>query len=263
MKDHRPAHKRTTLTRRFRDNRRQIILAIWLPIWVLIGFYVAQQLVVEIVRAGLGLGLFSTNPATSALFNTVLAAAVYSLSAGIVIGVPILLKKSRTSLRDLGLDRAPNWFDLLLAPAGYVIYLVLSTQLIQAAILLIPGFDPVQVQEVGFRYLSHNYELALAFLTLVVIAPVAEEILMRGYLYGKLRRIVPIAIAVIITSVLFGFLHGQWNVAIDVFALSLVLTSLREVTGSIWVSILLHMLKNGIAFYVLFINPSILNTIGM
>jgi hypothetical protein len=68
--------------------------------------------------------------------------------------------------------------------------------------------------------------------------------------------------AIIITSLLFGAVHGQWNVAIDVFVLSLVLCSLREVTGNIWAGVLLHMLKNGLAFYLLFINPSLLHTIG-
>jgi len=38
--------------------------------------------------------------------------------------------------------------------------------------------------------------------------------------------------------------------------------ALREVTGSIWAGTLLHMLKNGIAFYFLFVNPTLLNTIG-
>jgi membrane protease YdiL (CAAX protease family) len=53
----------------------------------------------------------------------------------------------------------------------------------------------------------------------------------------------------------FGAVHGQWNVAIDVFSLSLIMCGLREITGNIWAGALLHMLKNGLAFYILFINP--------
>ena len=37
------------------------------------------------------------------------------------------------------------------------------------------------------------------------------------------------------------------------FALSIVLCGLREITGTIHAGILLHMLKNGIAFYLLFV----------
>jgi membrane protease YdiL (CAAX protease family) len=65
----------------------------------------------------------------------------------------------------------------------------------------------------------------------------------------------PVWVAIVITSALFGFIHGQWNVGIDVFALSVVLCSLREITGSIWAGILLHMLKNSVAFFIIFITP--------
>jgi hypothetical protein len=242
---------------------RVFLQALWLPVWVLIGFFIASSIVVEVASVWLQLGLLSAQATTSALFNTVILALVYLLTTVIVIGAPKVFRKSKTSLKDLGLDRQPTLMDILIVPAGYVVYIVLSMILINVAMSFLPGFDPEQVQEVGFQHLSQGYEIVLAFLTLVVIAPVAEEVLMRGYLYGKLRKIVPIVVAIIITSVLFAFLHGQWNVAVDVFALSLVLTSLREVTGSIWSAILLHMMKNGVAFYILFINPSFLNTIGM
>jgi len=124
---------------------------------------------------------------------------------------------------------------------------------------VLPGFNVNQVQDTGFDQLSARYEYILAFMTLVVIAPIAEEVLFRGYLYGKLKKFVPVWAAIVVTSVLFGFIHGAWNLAVDTFALSVVLCLLRESTGSIWSSILLHMAKNGIAFYILFINPSLLS----
>jgi len=123
---------------------------------------------------------------------------------------------------------------------------------------LFPWIDVNQVQDTGFSNLGQRYEYILAFLTLVVIAPVAEEAIFRGYLYGKVKKFVPIWVAILATSLLFGFIHGAWNLAIDTFALSIILCILRESTGSIWSSILLHMAKNSIAFYVLFINPLLL-----
>jgi len=39
----------------------------------------------------------------------------------------------------------------------------------------------------------------------------------------------------------------------------LVLCTLRIVTGSIWAGVLLHMIKNGLAFYVLFVAPMMLH----
>ena len=195
------------------------------------------------------------------VINTILAAVVYILTLAIVVGVPWLVRKSTTSKEEIGLTRLPSWIDILLAPAGFVVYFIASGILTYTVTQLMPGFNSTQVQQTGFEHIVQQYEYLLAFVTLVVLAPVAEEILFRGYLYGKLKKYVPTWVAILATSALFGAVHGQWNVGLDVFALSIVLCSLREVTGGIWAGMLLHMLKNGIAFYLLFINTSILDTI--
>ena len=96
-------------------------------------------------------------------------------------------------------------------------------------------------------------EKIIAFLVLVVAAPIVEEIIFRGWLYGKLRARLNAVVSVLIVSVLFGIMHFQWNVGVNVFALSVVLCILREITGTIYAGILTHMIKNGIAFYLLYV----------
>lgn len=234
-------------------------MVIGLLAWVLTGFILASAVVALIVWVMAELGV-SLEGLSSTVGNTVLAAVVYTLSLLIVVGVPWLIKKSITTKEEIGLTRLPSWMDILMAPAGFVVYFIVSAILTYTATQLVPGFDTSQVQQTGFENISQRYEYLLAFATLVVLAPIAEEILFRGYLYGKLRKYVPVWIAILATSALFGFVHGQWNVGLDVFALSIILCTLREVTGNIWAGILLHMFKNGIAFYFLFINTSLLDT---
>lgn len=234
---------------------------IGLVLWVLFGFVIAQFLIVGIV-SGLDHFGVSFTGISQTFKDTLLAVCVYLLTLLIVIGVPWLARKRMTNSKELGLTRLVSWLDIGLAPAGFIIYFLISAMLIYLVTQFIPGFDSEQVQSIGFDNLSYQYEYLLAFVTLVIIAPVAEEVLFRGYLYGKLRKSAPIWLAVILTSALFGFIHGQWNVGIDVFALSVVMCGLREITGSIWSGIILHMMKNGLAFYLLFINPTLLNTIG-
>ncbi|MEP7204793.1 MAG: CPBP family intramembrane glutamic endopeptidase [Candidatus Saccharibacteria bacterium] len=236
-------------------------MAIVLPAWVVSGFFVAQLLV-----AGLFWGLEALRlpivHASSTVLVAIMAALIYLVTLGLVIGLPWLLKQRRIGLRDIGLHRLPSWMDIWMAPAGLILYLILSAGLIYLATTFLPQFDVGQAQDTGFGHLSQRYEYILAFVTLVVVAPVAEEVLFRGYLFGKLKKFVPIWLAILVTSLLFGAVHGAWNVAIDTFALSLVLCLLRLSTGSLWASILLHMTKNGIAYYILFINPAILHTLG-
>lgn len=243
-----------------RSLKKALAYVVLLPVCVATAFVSASLIVAGVLIAVKSLGWY-TPVENDPVLATVSAALVYSLALAIAVGIPYLYKKT-TSLKDLGLGRLVSWLDIFSAPAALVVYMVFSGLLMVAMSSLFPSLDMQQVQDVGFSNLSSRYQYVLAFLTLVVIAPIAEEALFRGYLYGKLKKYVPLWVAVVVTSLLFGAAHGQWNVAIDTFALSVVMCALREMTGSIWAGILLHMTKNGIAFYFLFINPSILSTLG-
>lgn len=231
------------------------------PLWVLGGFAISAIMTKVLVESlvMIGVPLAGIN---QAIFSLVVSVIVYSLTLGFVLGLPYLIKKQPVTLSLLGLTRLPSWKDIGLAPLGFVIYFIATAIAMIAVGRLFPSLNLDEVQNVGFDKISENYQYILAFLTLVVIAPIAEEVLFRGYLYGKLRGAAPMWAAILATSILFGFVHFQWNVGIDVFVLSIVLCCLREVTGSIHAGILLHMMKNGIAFYFLFINPTLLTTLG-
>src|SRR5690606_26513272 len=143
-----------------------------------------------------------------------------------------------------------------------IVYMMCAAVLTMAVMVAFPNIDMTQEQQVGFDDISQGYEYVLAFLTLVIIAPVAEEVLIRGYLYGRIRKYFSVVAAAAATAVLFSAMHVQLNVAISLLPIGIILVVLREKTGSIWAGIFLHMLKNGIAYYLLFINPILPSTIG-
>ena len=254
------------------DNKKRLQrtwLIVALPAWVATGFIGAQLLVAMLIM-GLRSAGVQFSAVNTSILETIAAATVYVLTLAIVILVPWWVRRRKTTKDDLGLTRLPSWMDIGMAPAGFVVYLLASGLVVYLLTTYVPGFDGTEVQEVGFDNLTNRFEYLLAFFTLVVVAPVAEEAIFRGYLYGKLRKLAPVWVGMLITSLLFAILHTSWNdgalkginVAVDVFVLSMVMCSLREVTGSIWAGILLHMMKNGLAFYFLFINPQLLHTIG-
>jgi len=237
--------------------RRRVLFSIGLPAWVFLGFMLAQALVLAVIAVLQALGV-SFQSINVAVFNAVGAAVIYGLSILLVIGLPWLIKKRPTTKEELGLQRLPRWMDLVWAPAGMVAYLILTTIVSTIAAQVLTFVDQEQVQDTGFAQIASQPEYLIAFLSLVIVAPIAEEILFRGYLLGKLRKYASLWVSILITSLLFAIVHFQWNVGIDVFVLSIVMCLLRVYTGSLWPSILLHMLKNGVAFYFLFINPSLL-----
>lgn len=242
--------------------RRRVGFIVGLPLWTFLGFMLAQALVLAIAAVLQEFDV-SFDTVNETVFNTAITGIVYGLAISIVLGVPLLIKRRPTTRKELGLHRLLRWRDIGLAPAGLIVYVILTQIVAAIAVLALPFVDYTQAQETGFTGLSSQLEYILAFASLVVIAPVAEEVLFRGYLFGKLRKYAPLWVSILITSLLFAFVHFQWNVALDVFALSIVLCVLRVASGSIWPAILLHMMKNGIAYYFLFINTSLTSTLGI
>ena len=84
----------------------------------------------------------------------------------------------------------------------------------------------------------------LAILSLVVLAPLAEEVAFRGLLYTRLRRGMPRLLAFFLASFLFGLMHGQFVWMLYAFVLSLLLCAILDWFGSLWPGILLHMTFN-------------------
>jgi membrane protease YdiL (CAAX protease family) len=226
-----------------------------LPVWVALSFLAANAVLIIFFWLFNIVGLSIRDLFNPIVFQTVIAGLTYVLTLSIAIGVPYLVRKRKPTLETLGLSRLMTWTDIGLAPVAFIVYALVLAGAMQAIMQLIPSFPVDQVQDIGFKSISRQSEYALAFLILVVIGPFAEELLFRGYLYGKLRTHVPVYAAIIATSVLFALAHGQWNVAIDTFLLSIVMCGLREITGSIWAGILVHMLKNAVAFYGIFVVP--------
>lgn len=256
--------------------RRRVLRSLGLAVWVVASFYAANLLIGLVLSLLVQVNLI--NPSTALegpVFMATLAAVVFLLTFVLVVGIPYAVKGSRVSREELGLKRLPDWYDFFWAPVSFVIYMIIAGVLMVVVTKLVPGFNADETQDIGFEDLDAYYEYILAFITLVVIAPIAEETLFRGYLYGKLRKYIPMIGAVLLSSVVFALLHlsfgidsetghftiNQWNVALNVLPLAIILALLREKTGSIWSGILLHAIKNGVAFYLLFINPSVLDTI--
>lgn len=106
-------------------------------------------------------------------------------------------------LEELGLMRGPSFIDIGLAPIGYILY-ILATNLITGFMSNFSWFDSEQPQDVGFGGFIAGNNRIWAVIAIVFIAPIAEEVIMRGWLYGKVRRKLPAYALILLVSILFG-----------------------------------------------------------
>lgn len=219
---------------------------------LVVAFYLSQALTIPIVQ----LTKFVGNPLAlmdETLANTVVSLIFYGIMLAIVVLVPRLAFSKPVDKNFLGLQKNSRFKDLGIAALGFIVYMILGNLLLSIAAASFPDFNLTQEQDLGFSTPTTPLELALMFVLFVVVAPVFEELVFRGALQGGLINAkVPLIIRVLVVSVLFGWAHQQWNVGINVFALSIVLCLAREYTKTIWAGIFLHMIKNGIAFLLLY-----------
>ncbi|MEE2002670.1 CPBP family intramembrane metalloprotease [Alkalimonas sp. MEB108] len=93
------------------------------------------------------------------------------------------------------------------------------------------------------------------FVTMVLVAPVVEELVFRGYFFQAWRHsFLGLWGTLLATSMLFTLIHaGQYPLLMMamLFSFSLILGLAREKTGSLYVPIALHALNNLLAFIVI------------
>ena len=226
-----------------------------LLVWVFAVLYASQFLIALFFVKVLNLSQDVLNSnATQAVYSAV----TYVVAIVVTIFVPWCVVKFKTTRDELGLRGLPTWTDLLLAPIGFIVFMFVATIILAALQKIVPGINWQESQDVGFNNLITNGDFIVTFIMLVIVAPIAEEIIFRGWLYGKLRARIPAIPAILLVSVLFGIVHGQWNVGVTVFVMSIAMCVIRELTGTIWGGVLIHILKNGIAFYLLYVNPKMI-----
>ncbi|HET9174211.1 MAG TPA: type II CAAX endopeptidase family protein [Candidatus Saccharimonadales bacterium] len=230
-------------------------------IFILIIFFGSQ------VLAGLLLSLYplarhwSSSVASQWLTNSVFAQFLFILIAEsiVLVSIYLWLRHYKVGFSTIGLKK-PRWLDVGYGLIAVPVYYGLSLAALVAVKKVIPSFNTNETQQVGFSHVHGSLALTLTFISLAILPPITEEIMVRGFLYGSLKKALPILWSAVITSVLFAGAHlGEgtngllWTAGVSFFILSVVLIYLREKTGSLWASILVHGINNTVAFIGLYL----------
>lgn len=207
-----------------------------------------------------GVYIFSQLIDDNIILNSLLSLLVYIIIL-FIIAIP-LYKWRKINLHDLGITRFFKLKYIAYAFCAFFAYTGVMI-LVNFAVQLIPGGREImqEGQNLGFATHGNNLsQLVLIFITLVILPAICEELIFRGFLFGQIEKQLnhtkfkrfAFWSSTIITSIAFAIAHLQLNIAIDVFFLSIIMCYLRRETGSIYTGIILHMIKNGLAFVIMF-----------
>lgn len=209
-----------------------VVAGMWLVLSLLMGLAIASDT------------LLATDPLVTPIFYLV-------VFGGSSLWVGWRYRRRRVALKTLlgPWPQSLDWAGLL---GLWVLSFMFSLGAFQVSFTLLsyafPNYVTMMLQDSLFltadeAALPGLYNLLMAFV-LVVAAPVLEEFLFRGFLLHRWSTRWNLPAAVILTSVLFGVLHGN-IIGLTMFGLVMALLYLR--TSSLGVAIAVHALNNAIA----------------
>ncbi len=89
-----------------------------------------------------------------------------------------------------------------------------------------------------------SYPFWLAIIVNAILIPILEEVVFRGYIFSRLGKAMPAAVAAVISSVVFGLCHGGLVWAIWAGIVGLIICVVRIKSGSIIPGIVFHIIMN-------------------
>lgn len=228
---------------------------IWREVWdrgmwilILLAAFVLSQF-------PLGLSAWLTSKQFPLLQSGLLVGA---LSIVVLVVFIIGARKTKLATFDLSFFKAKDLARLVLS------YLVIfATNLLGSLLLRLTNEATTNNQSI-LNGLVQNSSLISTFFLLVLIAPICEEILCRGIIPKKIFRGKE-KLGFVVGAIVFALLHTPTNLPSVIIygGMSTVLTWTAYKTERLEMSILLHMILNGVAFCLLALLVLISRNLGL
>jgi len=167
-------------------------------------------------------------------------------AVGLLAVVASVAPLGRVALPALGL-RSANWKYLVFGALGTLALSVAVSQL---------GIEPKGVKQV-IDVLRGPKQIILSLLLLAVLAPLVEELLFRGLVYGWIAGRWGTIAALIISSLAFAAAHWEPAHAVLVLPLGLLFGWLRRRTDSLLPSLFAHIVNNSFALIAAIYLPNV------
>ena len=90
-----------------------------------------------------------------------------------------------------------------------------------------------------------------AWVTVAVLAPVLEELLCRGLIFGVIRNRWGVVLATIVSALFFGLIHGDPSAILVAFIAGLIFGLIYVRTSSIFSTMIIHSINNVVAFSIM------------
>jgi len=156
------------------------------------------------------------------------------------VPLSILYKRPKRLARAFGTFPATFGFGYGIALLTLLISYILS-KMLGGETLIEQLLKPTTIEST-----SNMSQVIMMVILMVVAAPLFEEYLVRGVMFDVLKPY-GTGMAIIISSVLFGLMHGSLYMLFYTTAYGLALGYIRYATGSLFIVTILHAIVNAVA----------------
>jgi len=135
---------------------------------------------------------------------------------------------------------------VILAVGCSMLFFLLLDKLIDP---VIDKMFPVSAEDYQVTLTTLRKSPATSFIRICLFAPIAEEILMRGFIFTGLQNRHGIMVALIVSTILFALLHFNFSQTLSSIISGLILGLLYIKTDSLFCCVVAHSLYNSISYF--------------
>jgi membrane protease YdiL (CAAX protease family) len=235
----------------------------WMDLLLFIGFgflglLVAAGIVVGVAVLGFGMSIRDLNQTSTTPAKSIIAIVAQGVWSGFVLLYFYALVRVRTQTP---FWRAMGWRGLHFAgqTTSASIWRCLGGGAMLALMVSFAGRFFNEKSDLPIEELFHSRPTVILLMGFgILVAPLVEETMFRGFLYPIVARRFGVAAGVIVTGVLFGAMHAQqlwggWGQISLLIGVGIALTWVRARTGTVAASYLVHLGYNSLLFLGFFI----------
>jgi membrane protease YdiL (CAAX protease family) len=182
-----------------------------------------------------------TNVASQQLMDKALVSTIISSVLTLIVLLPIYFgdkkkEKKAGEYIKYAIAKTDKW--VLVAILGFSAALSLN---------IIISYTNLANLSSGFEMVSeaiYNSSVLIQILATVIMAPVVEELLVRGLIYKRMTRWTSPIISAVVSSALFGLIHMNIVQFVYAFIIGMLLALVYEKFQNIWAPILFHFAAN-------------------
>lgn len=235
---------------------KRVLKAIGLIIAMLLIYYLAQSIVTAVVgliqvmptmmRDAMTGAQLDIGQITEQLIHAVGEQTPWILFISILITVPTYYLFYMNRRQELLTFLSVRGIGSISIPILVIFGLSLNfiIEILLSLVSQINSLSPIFEQYDELANMITGGDFILSLLAVGIIGPIFEEILFRGLIFGELRKITKVRVAILIQALLFGLYHMNWVQGTYAFIIGLIIGFIYYRSNSIISAMIVHITIN-------------------